>query len=169
MNRLMIRKFLLLLFFPALLLGNLYVNPEQKEAFPYVDLGLGPLVPAPTIGVGYRLQSEKQGFDLAARLSTVVVWNVFKLSALYLYYPRPNLDSQFYVGLGGATEWVHWSSEVHWGVSAEWIVGKQFTNRSCQRRFWQIQTGLPTYFFQPIDAHYWNILPFATFSYGFIF
>lgn len=166
------KKGWLWLLLPCLLgWGNIYYQPEQKEGFPYLDIGAGPLIPLPTVGVGYRTQSIHHGFDMAARFSSIILVDQFKASALYLYYPKPDLDEEFYIGLGGASFWVFPISKGHssWGFSGEWVFGKQFRNARCLRRFWQIQTGFPSYFCQEFDGRHMFYIPLPIFSYGFIF
>jgi len=125
-------------------------TPEMvKEAAPveasygYVSLGLGlgsfPTL-LPVFGVGGRFQNGHHGFDGSIQFGSLGrFFTVAKENFNYLYYFKPNLASQFYVGGGVAfTElWEH----SHMGVllSPQAIVGKQYTNKEGGVRYFQVQ------------------------------
>ena len=68
-----------------------------QNEFGYVSIGGGPVpFPFPKVGLGYRLQKNHHGMDVSTQ------FGVFSggVSALYLYYPHPNLKRQGYKGIG---------------------------------------------------------------------
>ncbi len=162
------------------------------QAFGYVDIGLEfPIYPTPALGFGFRSQWNHSGVDLALRVASLgQLITQAKGSISYLHYPHPNLDGQFYWGLGVGVSWVRvdvlqgvlksigWdSSSQSLCLSPEIILGKQYKTSSGKTRFWQFQTSFPTYaasdpeFFTggKLCQHRWLFFPLITFSYGFGF
>jgi hypothetical protein len=133
----------------------------------YVDLGLGPL-PAllPVFGVGYREQWGHHGLDNHLQVATVVQATALKGSSHYLYYFKPNLASQFYVGGGASVGGVFIKhGRDKFIVSPDLVVGKQYKNEAGDKRFFQAQTSWPT-FTQTGKVTYF---PIVVLSYGFMF
>lgn len=153
----------------------LFGDPIEETYF-YADVGAGPLLPLPTVGVGYRSQKEHNGADFAVRASTIGLIDQVKASVLYLYYPRPDIEEQYYIGLGAAGFFFYpagggsfFNGQSTYGCSGEFIFGKQFTKYPDFRRFWQIQAGFPSYFWKEVASRHLIWVPTPIFSYGFIF
>lgn len=133
----------------------------------YVDLGLGPFpLPLPVFGVGYREQWNHHGLDNHLQVATIVQATVLKGSTHYLYYFKPNLASQFYVGGGASVGGLFVKhGRDKFIVSPDLVVGKQYTNEAGEKRFFQAQTSWPT-FTQTGKSMYF---PMVVLSYGFMF
>ena len=123
-------------------------TPEiEKEAAPvessygYASLGVRPLpIPIPLFGLGWRYQNGHHGFDGSLQfVSFGKSLTLTKENLDYLYYFKPNLASQFYVGGGVAfTEfWSHGHLRVL--LSPQVVVGKQYTNDTGGVRYFQVQ------------------------------
>ncbi len=113
-----------------------------KASYGYVSLGLGPFpIPAPLLGVGGRFQDGHHGFDASFQFFTIgSAFTIAKENFNYLHYFKPNLASQFYVGGGiGVTEILHRRGGVQAYLSPQVILGKQYTNKDGDVRFFQAQ------------------------------
>lgn len=110
-------------------------------SYGYVSLGLGPFpLPMPLFGIGGRYQNGHHGFDGSIQfISFGRSFTLTKENLDYLYYFKPNLASQFYVGGGvGITEF--WSEgHMRAFLSPQVILGKQFTNKTGDVRYFQAQ------------------------------
>lgn len=122
--------------------------PEiEQEAAPveasygYVSLGLGPFpLPLPLFGVGGRYQKGHHGFDGSIQfISFGSGFTLAKENLDYLYYFKPNLESQFYVGGGVAFTEVWGRGYMRALLSPQVILGKQYTNDSGDVRYFQAQ------------------------------
>lgn len=176
----MIKKFKLIILLAGLTLGSNSLFSEEtpskktevvRDSFGYVDIGIGPLpLLVPSFAVGYRTQKDHHGADISTYVSTVVALTQFKTSALYLYYFKPDLCSQFYIGggLGVSTFWnkrfqpaFHRHANPY--ISPELAFGKQYRNESGDTRFFQTQISWPTI---PCGSHRPFFMPLVVFSYG---
>ena len=112
-----------------------------KASYGYVSLGLGPFpIPMPLLGVGGRWQNGHNGFDASIQfISFGRGLTLAKENIDYLYYFKPNLASQFYVGGGlGFTEvWSHRHMQAF--LSPQLVFGKQYTNEAGGVRYFQAQ------------------------------
>jgi hypothetical protein len=110
-------------------------------SFGYISLGLGPFpIPAPLLGFGGRYQKGHNGVDGSLQFFTVgKSFTIAKENIDYLYYFKPNLASQFYVGGGlGFTEIIsHGHFKAY--LSPQVVLGKQYTNEAGDVRYFQAQ------------------------------
>ena len=112
-----------------------------KASYGYVSLGLGPFpIPMPLLGIGGRYQNGHHGFDGSLQFFTLGnSFTIAKENLDYLYYFKPNLASQFYVGGGiGITEAIS-RGRVQAFLSPQVILGKQYTNKAGDVRYFQAQ------------------------------
>jgi hypothetical protein len=143
------------------------IQPIEAN-YGYVSIGLGPFpIPAPLLGIGGRLQRGHHGFDGSLQFFT---WGkeftIIKENFNYLYYFKPNLASQFYVGGGiGFTELVRRHFDAY--VSPQVILGKQYTNEAGDVRFFQVQID-PVFFSLNRNMHV-LAFPAVVISYGICF
>jgi hypothetical protein len=151
------------------------VAPSTVEAsHGYLSLGLGPFpIPMPIFGIGGRFQKGHHGFDVSVQATTVISLTVVKENFLYLHYFKPNLASQFYVGGGfGITEIFQKFKSSHQRTpilaSPQFIFGKEYTNDSGDRRFFQAQVDFP---FVNLNSKHDRIVKFpaVVVSYGICF
>ncbi len=139
---------------------------EIHDRSGYVDLGLGPFpLPLPVFGVGYREQWNHHGLDTHLQLATVVHATVLKGSMHYLYYLKPNLASQTYVGGGASVGGLFVKHHDKALFSPEFVVGKQYINEAGDKRFFQAQTSWPTFASNKNPVYF----PMVVLSYGFMF
>lgn len=112
-----------------------------KASYGYVSLGLGPFpIPMPLFGVGGRFQNGHHGFDGSIQfISFGRGFTLAKENLDYLYYFKPDLASQFYVGGGVSfTEiWSHRHFQAY--LSPQLVFGKQYTNEAGGVRYFQAQ------------------------------
>ena len=139
--------------------------PVVEASYGYVCVGIGPLpVPAPLAGVGWRYQKGHHGFDGSLQISSVLVINVAKINANYLYYFNPNLDSEWYLGAGVGllgTSIITSENRNRGYLSPQLVVGNQYTNKNGNLRHFQAEISP------------WLVgggaFPTVTLSYGFSF
>jgi hypothetical protein len=128
-------------------------KPSVKDSYGYVDLGVGPApIPLPIYGIGYRFQSNEHGFNASLRSSTVVVFTSLKLGLHYFHYFKPDLDKQFYMGIGPSIGGVFQTAghsyhreQNHLIASPELIVGKSYRSDTGARRFFEASIDFPTF------------------------
>ena len=137
----------------------------------YLNLGLGPApLPIPQFGGGYRFQNGSHGFDANVQLSTVVQWTGVKVGLDYLYYLKPDLQKQFYVGVGPAVLGLFEKrDDARVALAPELIFGKQYTSDTGSQRHFQANMMWPTMELQ--SKHSSRVLwyPVVSFSYGWGF
>lgn len=134
----------------------------------YFSIGVGPLpVLLPNFGLGHRYQNNHHGFDVSLSGTTIVIFSQVKASALYDYYFKPNLNSQFYMGAGLGMGGIFGNRDVcHekcFFVSPEFVFGKQYKNEAKDTRFIQAEVSWPTIG----RGTLW--MPLVVFSYGMCF
>lgn len=146
----------------------------------YFSIGVGPLpVPLPNFGLGYRFQRNHHGFDLSLQAATIVAVTQAKVSLLYDYYFKPNLNSQFYMGLGASASGL-FENKKHWkkttgSFSPELMFGKQYQNEAKDLRFLQLQISFPTFSIKKFPErkftgkHHILYMPLVVLSYGICF
>lgn len=146
--------------------GAVCAESEVRNSFGHVDLGLGPApVPLPIFGIGHRNQWGKNGFDVTLNATTVVAATAVKFTPSYIRYFTPNLQAQFYMGVGVGVTGI-FGSGGQAVLSPEVLFGKEHQSDTGGRRFFQGQIGFPTY--SP-TAHKVTCFPIVTFTYGICF
>jgi hypothetical protein len=143
-----------------------------KNSCGYVSLGLGPFpIPMPIFGIGGRFQSGHHGADISLQgISFGSGFTVLKENIDYLYYFKPKLSSQFYIGGGiSATEVIsHKNCQSY--LSPQILIGKQYTNKDGDVRFFQAQ--IEPVFLDLNKLHRkqsWGTFPAVVLSYGICF
>ena len=151
------------------------VKEPVRQQFGYVELGVGPLpIPLPVFGIGYRSQWNHHGVDVSGQVATVVSATAVQANVLYHYYFKPSLASQFYVGAGVAPSVGFGGRHYGFGISPEFVFGKQYRNESNDLRFFQAQINFPTFVTEARHRYsYWEAnrahlikYPIVTLSYG---
>lgn len=119
---------------------------EVNAQFPYISLGLGPApFPLPIFGGGYRAQWDHYGLNGAINAATIYSATGAKASLIFDYYPKPNLASQFYFGIGPAVGvgFVKDSHKTGVGFASEFVFGKQYRNETGDIRFAEVTVDFP--------------------------
>ena len=93
--------------------------------------------------LGHRYQLGKHGFDFGVGATPLVIVMEAHLYGNYLYYPKPNLSSQMYFGIGlqGGFEIYPFVDSPIWYIGPQIIVGHEFTTRNGERPFIQLAVG----------------------------
>lgn len=152
-------------------------STEALLQFSYLTVGLGyfPVpegmgyyssYPMPAVGAGYWFQRGHHGFDISLNGATAIGATALKGTVLYHYYFKPNLCSQYYIGVGPSfvgkmtSEWnVHYNFD----VAPEFVFGKQYKNKNSSTRFFEVDIDYPLLF---NDDHFRQQLPRAMIRYG---
>lgn len=140
-----------------------------KSQHGYVSMGAGPLpFPIPLFGIGGRFQHGHHGADLSIQGVTFGSgFSILKENVDYLYYFKPKLASQFYMGAGvSATEFFS-HGKVSTTLSPQFLFGKQYTNENQDVRFFQAQ--IEPVFFSLKGHHRMTTFPSVILSYGICF
>lgn len=154
----------------SFLCANTQEVQEEKEtncccsvenSFGYLSVGVGPLPELiPSFGIGYRAQKEHHGFDLSGSIAKTWIQTTTRASVLYNYFFQPNLESEFYAGLGVGIKGVHEKTESinnsHVAVYPELVFGKQYKNETNCQRFFQMQIGFPVFALDKIVKKTWT-------------
>jgi hypothetical protein len=166
----------LVLGFSLCLCGSLFAAEEPSpisNQYGYLSLGLGPApLPLPQFGGGYRLQRGAHGFDANEQFSTIYYLTGVKIGLDYLYYLNPDLQKQFYIGVGPALFGVFGNRDtlLHgslFAVAPELIFGKQYMTDTGSMRHFQVNMNCPAYCIgNHKDVLYY---PLVSFSYGWGF
>lgn len=132
-----------------------------ENSFGYLNVGVGPLPELiPSFGIGYRAQKDHHGFDLSGSIAKTWVQTTARASVLYNYFFKPNLESEFYAGLGVGIKGVHEKTEFmnnsHVAVYPELVFGKQYKNETNCQRFFQMQIGFPVFALDKIVKKTWT-------------
>ncbi|MDX8431043.1 MAG: hypothetical protein SNF33_04475 [Candidatus Algichlamydia australiensis] len=146
--------------------ANANETEYASDSFVYGSLGTempGNLLPV--FGLGFRGQSGHNGFDMHAQGAAYGETQMVKGALSYLYYFQPNLQGQFYAGLGASVKQIFdrtktlsteekyrgvngngeryhkWIRERHdvLSVAPELTLGKQYISNGGGRRFFQAQ------------------------------
>ena len=118
-----------------------------QNSYGYFGIGLGPApIPLPVFAGGYRMQWNHHGLDLS--LDTITFGNptLLKGNVIYNYYPSPDLQSQAYYGVGLTVGGVLGKySHGSFGLSPEFLLGKEYVNDAKSRRFFEARISWPSF------------------------
>ena len=119
----------------------------------------------PCLSLGHRWQKEHNGADFSLSFTALPPYAWFvKSDLLYLYIPKPNFRSQFYLGTGVGLNALAVISEPNFLITPELLFGYQYESGG-RMRFAQIETGLIAW----DSEKELRLKPVITFSYGFGF
>jgi len=107
----------------------------------YVSLGLGPFpLPLPLFGIGGRYQNNHHGFDGSVQfISFGKDFTLARENFDYLYFFKPDLKSQFYVGGGAAVTEFFSDGRMRAFLSPQAVLGRQYTTKTGDIRYFQVQ------------------------------
>ncbi len=142
----------------------------------YASIGVGPLpVLLPVFGIGYRENWNHHGFDTSLQVATIVKVTALRMNLLYSYIVHPDPKGQTYVNLGAAVGSVFHSGFAGMFTSPELIVGREWMNKSHEKRFCQAEISFPNFSWEykhhekEFDRKDILYFPVVTVSYGFLF
>ncbi len=142
----------------------------NQTSYWYISGGFAAIIPK--LSIGFRFQKERWGGDASLTEATLPP-NVFSQSLQYthLYYPKPNLSSESYLGLSTALHYtfgkypVGQSSNLSLGA----VTGYQFRIRN-HFHFIEGKLGFPLIW---LDGHRLHLnthfIPIPSLSYGISF
>lgn len=104
----------------------------------------------PTAGIGTRGQLGYLGFDLSSNVSTTLLNNYIALKGLVLFYPVSIFGHHIYFGMGAAAGYrgkisLKGRSADYTGMTAEAVIGYEFTHYRYFRKFIQVEISEPLY------------------------
>ncbi len=119
--------------------------PEQKvdQSYRYYSIGAG-FPSIFTLNVGRRVQHQHHAFESGIGITPLIIAIEGHIYANYLYFPNPNPDSQFYVGLGGqagyGVETIDWRRGIGY-FKPQFLLGKEYLTGRSEKRFIQAAIG----------------------------
>lgn len=147
------------------------INENISDDTFYVDVGSF-LLPVPIIGFGWRAQSGHVGLDLSFNTMFLIMPVAFQEKAMFLHFPKPNLASQWYWGLGAAaTQSASWMRDIRTAYGnllfgPSFTFGKSYLTGEEKKRFFQANVDV---FFSNRDKFRTVPYPAITLNYGFGF
>ena len=137
----------------------------------YLSLGLGPFpIPMPLFGIGTRFQQGHHGADLSLQgITCGRRFSVLKENIDYLYYFKPKLASQFYLGCGVSFTEIFSHRHHETLLSPQLLIGKQYTNKDGDVRFFQAQIEPVFLDLNRINKKQHWTFPAVVISYGICF
>ncbi|NGX50469.1 MAG: hypothetical protein K1060chlam2_00315 [Chlamydiae bacterium] len=166
MNKLKI-IFCILLLSATTLFANEEKSPnEVHDTRGYFSIGVG-FPSIISLDLGTRIQHNHNGFDVGIGVTPLILIIEGHLYANYLLFPKPNLDSQYYFGIGakvgvGALTY-KWNKHLGY-VTPQILIGKEYLMEKNEKRF--IQASLGGAYFTTKGNKF---LPTLQVSYGIIF
>jgi len=143
-------------------------EPNIHTSNTYITTGIGPL-PLPTflLGVGRRnVTGERTAIDFGLSGSSLIYVNMAKAHVNGLWYMNQTPTSQWYAGLGGSVGVIAWDHSAQGYFAPNLVVGKEFLNSNCNKRFFQVETMYPM-----VSMHHTKVVnfPLISLKYGFAF
>ncbi|MBA2727403.1 MAG: hypothetical protein H0U49_04440 [Parachlamydiaceae bacterium] len=119
----------------------------RTTSFNYWNVGVGPLLLIPNVGIGHRYYQDQFGFDVSLNFGSVYYVSSLQLIANALYIPNPHVERPWYFGLGGAlgvgTDYKFSGAIVT--ASPNFLIGKELTNNNDYKSFVEAQIQFPTW------------------------
>lgn len=147
-----------------------YRPNHLRQGYGYMDLGVGPLpLPLPCIGMGYRQQFDRHGFDASFQIASLVC---LKGNLDYLHFFHPSFKAQSYCGFGIGVGhiFIDGISREKNFFSPQLVLGREWKNSNCNRRFAQMRANWPAYSFSKVAkkglTRPVTPIPLLEFSYG---
>lgn len=141
-----------------------------ENSFGYLSLGVGSLPElVPSFGIGYRAQKDHHGFDLFGSIAKTWDQTTTRARVAYNYFLKPDLVSEFYVGLGLGFKALQAKTESFFKDSYKafytaLIFGKQYRNEADCQRGVEVEIGFPTFALDKMTEKTWT---FRKGSYSF--
>ena len=123
-------------------IAGLYGEEQVTNTYNYAGFGAG-LPTFLSLKIGHREQVGHHGFEYGVGMTPLIVVTEFHGFASYLYYTKPNLDSQTYLGVGLKAGGFMKKHHGKFGyVAPGFLIGKEFVTNTGSRRFMQVAVGV---------------------------
>lgn len=121
---------------------NAPVSEEVRHSYNYWGIGAG--IPSfLSCKFGHREQVGSRSFEYGVGITPLVYITEAHLFVSSLYYPRPNLDGQNYIGVGLRGGVFLELNRAKFGyIAPGFILGRERLTRDGQRKFTQVAFGL---------------------------
>jgi hypothetical protein len=130
------------------------------NSFGYVNIGVGPLPElVPSFGIGYRAQRNHHGFDASASISRFRETTT-RMGVVYNYFFSPNLQSEFYAGLGLGAKVscaADYLEKPCFAFHPKIVFGKQYQNETNFQQFFQVEVAFPVFSLGDMAKKTWKI------------
>lgn len=140
---------------------------EVSDRYGYFSYGFG-FPRLFFLNIGSRIQEGHNGFEYGIGVTPLVFIYDVHAFVSYLYYPKPNLNSQFYFGLGlsgGYASLVGGQWKDAEGFFAPgFILGKSYKNDNIEKKFVQVSCAPAGY----VKGKF-RIVPSISICYGYCF
>ncbi len=115
------------------------------DHYPYVTLGVGPVILIPNIGIGYRERYGRFGWDSSLSVSTIGIAHQLSSQLVGHCYFNPLRQNSGYLGLGilGSGIFSNYG-ECDGTISPDFVFGKELERVGDSRHFIEMHVGIPT-------------------------
>ena len=114
------------------------INFEKKLSYIRLDYGVPFLF---TLNFGKRLQVNHHGLDMSAGTTFWPHFYEIQSNIDYLFFPKLNLESQYYFGIGLKSLFFIFSSNYCFSYQPEIVLGKEYVKKNGKNRFLEIKIG----------------------------
>lgn len=140
-------------------------DQSVRDSYFYGSFNLGPApFPLPGLGLGYRVQNNHFGLDTHVQATSIILAGAVKIQSQALYYFKPNLKSQCYMGLGGSYTKLFNSHSLGSLTSPEFTFGKSYLNKNDSKRHFEVQISWPVFLHE--EKTHMTYFPLCVFSYA---
>jgi len=115
------------------------IDFEKKLSYIRLDYGLPYLF---SLNLGKRLQINHHGLDISAG-TVLYIHNIYGIRARigYMFYPKPNLEAQYYLGVGLNSILDVFKIHYTFRYQPEVVFGKEYIKKNGRNRFVEIRIG----------------------------
>lgn len=120
---------------------------NQTYSFSYFNVGVGPILFIPNVGIGYRHRYTQAGWDAALSYSTVGYIHQLNANFVMHCYLQPSKPYSAYLGIGGCGSLIldnHGDKSST--VSADFVFGKELARDGNRHHFIEMHVAAPTKF-----------------------
>jgi hypothetical protein len=155
----MLKKIIGIIIFNFILLSQVIAEEKKDESispinskdvsnsFGYFSVGIDsiPVYGGLSLGGGYRYRNAEHGMDYSLKYTSLfLIFNELDARIFYLHYPKSNIRSSPYLGIGGSIGGfvATVGSGTAFGIATPLLI---FGYQHCNSNFLQLEIGVPFY------------------------
>lgn len=144
-------------------------NYEAHDAYRYFSVGVGPIIFAPNIGIGYRKRYSQFGWDAAVNVSTIGRLHQINAHLVGHYYLTSLEKHSDYMGVGLIVSEIFTNHNKRVGtmLSSDVVYGSEFKINATSKQFIELHlAGLTLSWINYKKERYLQNLPILYLKYG---
>lgn len=117
--------------------------PSVHQCYTYHAFGLG-FPSFFTLDIGKRIQHNHIGWEVGGGFGTSIVFHEIHLYVSSIYFPFPNSQSEYYLGLNTEARYIFhldYPNKGRFLFTPKVLLGKEFVTKKSKKRFFQINVG----------------------------